>query len=292
MIKRTLIALTFLFISAIALTVAADPTVVFMSDFGVVDDSVAICKGVMLTVEPSLRIIDLTHEVPVFSILDGARFLAGAAPYYPAGTVFVAVVDPGVGSARKAIVAKTKRGQYFVVPDNGLLTLVQDQDGIEEAREIANASWTIGGKLSSTFHGRDIFSPVAAHVAKGEDWTQVGPVVTPLVRLDIANAKVDAAGITGEVIALDGPYGNLITNISEEQFNQLGYELGQKVEVEFLKRKMWLQRARTFADVPENQPLLYITSRGVVGLALNHGNFAKAYGVKPPVHIFIHAKAK
>src|SRR5262249_52345251 len=114
------------------------PTLVFMTDFGVVDDSIAICKGVMLGVEPELRIIDITHDVQPYSILDGARFLEGASPYYGSGTVFVAVIDPGVGSVRKPLVVKSKRGQYFVLPDNGLITLVQERDGIEGAREITN----------------------------------------------------------------------------------------------------------------------------------------------------------
>src|SRR5216110_2584106 len=160
-------------------------TIVFMTDFGTADDSVAICKGVMYSIAPEARIVDLTHQVTPFSILDGARFLYGATPYYPAGTVFVVVIDPGVGSTRKAIVAHSKRGQYFVLPDNGLLTLVDQRDGIDAAREITNPDWMIGSKLSSTFHGRDIFSPAGAHVARGDDWSKVGPevVVKDLVRL-------------------------------------------------------------------------------------------------------------
>jgi len=288
--KKLLILFCFLF--ALSQANAANHTIVFMTDFGVIDDSVAICKGVMLSIDPSLRIIDLTHQVETFSILDGARFLAGTAPYYPAGTVFVVVIDPGVGSARKAIVAKSKRGQYFVLPDNGLMTLVQEQDGIEESREITNTAMMVGGKLSSTFHGRDIFSPVGAHIAGGEDWTQVGPVVTNLVTLDIAPAKVEPGGITAEVIALDGPYGNLITNISEEQFNTLGYEVGQNVDVTIDKQNLSIPRERTFSDVPLNKPLIYITSRSVVGLAVNQGNFAKTYGVKPPARIFIPSRKK
>src|ERR1700730_186548 len=153
------------------------PTIVFMTDFGVVDDAVAICRGVMYSVMPSVGIVDLTHQVTPFSILDGARFLYGATPHFPAGTVFVVVVDPGVGSTRKAIVARSKRGQYFVLPDNGLLTLGEQRDGIERAREIINPACMIGSKLSSTFHGRDIFSPVGAHLVRSDDWTSVGPEV-------------------------------------------------------------------------------------------------------------------
>src|SRR5437660_2455519 len=198
------------------------PTVVFMTDFGILDDSVALCKGVMYGITPNLRIVDLTHQVNAFSIRDGARFLFGATPYFPAGTVFVAVVDPGVGSSRKAVVVKSKRGQFFVLPDNGLMTMVEDRDGVEAIREVTNPAWMVGAKISSTFHGRDIFSPVGAHIARGDDWTQVGPAVKQLVRLDLKPATVDDKGLTGEVVALDGPYGNLITNIGADDFQKLG----------------------------------------------------------------------
>lgn len=278
---------------------AYPPTIVFMTDFGLADDSVAICRGVMYSIMPSARIVDLTHDVTPFSILDGARFLFGAAPYYPPGTVFVAVIDPGVGSARKAIVARSKRGQYFVLPDNGLLTFIEQHDGITAAREITNTKWmigvrtigdkTAGGKLSSTFHGRDIFSPVAAHLARGDHWTAVGPEipVASLVRLDVKAATLDHRGLSAEVIATDGPYGNLVTNIDAEQFNQLGYQLGQQITVRLGDKEIKLVLARTFSDVPVSQPLLYVDSRGHLALAVNQGSFAALYNVKPPTPIFI-----
>ncbi len=265
----------------------ARPTVVFMTDFGVLDDSVALCKGVMYSIAPELRIVDLTHEVTPFSILDGARFLYGASTYFPAGTVFVTVIDPGVGSTRKAVVVKTKRGQYFVLPDNGLMTLVQDRDGIEAAREITNRDWMIGAALSSTFHGRDIFSPVGAHVAHGEDWTSVGPEVDvkKLVRLDLVASKVDERGLSGEVIATDGPFGNLVTNISGEDFLKLGYGRGQNVHVTIGKTEMNIPFVRTFSDVALKKPLIYIDSRGHLALAVNQGSFAATYSIKPPTPI-------
>jgi S-adenosyl-L-methionine hydrolase (adenosine-forming) len=268
------------------------PTVVFMSDFGDIDDSVAICKGVMIGIEPQLRIIDITHQVTPYSILDGARFLFGTTPYYRTGTVFVVVVDPGVGSVRKPIVVKSKRGQYFVLPDNGLITLVEDRDGIDGAREITNTAWMIGSALSSTFHGRDIFSPVAAHLARGEDWTKVGPPVTDLVRLGVAAAKTDEHGITGEVIALDGPYGNLVTNIDGDDFRKLGYAIGDRVQIRIGARTISLPFVKTFSDVPVNRPLLYIDSRGRLALAINQGNFARTYNIKPPSKIFITTKTQ
>jgi S-adenosylmethionine hydrolase len=251
---------------------AAKHIVVFMSDFGIVDDSVAICKAVMLRVDPTLRIMDITHQVAPYSIPDGARFLAGTSPYYGPETVFVAVIDPGVGSTRKAIVAKSKVGQYFVVPDNGLLTLIEDRDGILEAREITNLEWMIGSKLSSTFHGRDIFSPVGARIARGDDWTQVGPVVPSLVRIPLASAKMEGAGINGEVIASDGPYGNLITNIEAGQFAQLGYTLGDTVPFSIAGKPYTMHFVRTFSDVAQGEPLLYIDSRGRLAIAINRGN--------------------
>jgi S-adenosylmethionine hydrolase len=236
-----------------------------------------------------VRIVDLTHEVTPFSILDGARFLDGASPYFPAGTVFVVVIDPGVGSARKAIVAKSKRGQYFVLPDNGLLTLVEQRDGIEAVHEITNTDWMIGSKLSSTFHGRDIFSPAGAHVARGDDWTKAGPEVPvkTLARLDLKAAKLDDRGLSAEVIATDGPFGNLVTNIDAEDFFKLGYKHGQDVPLVIGDKEMKLKFVHTFSDVGLNQPLLYIDSRGHLALAVNQNSFAATYGLKPPVSLFI-----
>jgi len=265
------------------------PTIVFMTDFGVLDDAVAICHGVMYSVMPSVRVTDLTHEVTPFSILDGARFLEGVTPYYPAGTVFVVVIDPGVGSTRKAIVARSKRGQYFVLPDNGLLTLVEQTDGIEAVREITNTDWMIGTKLSSTFHGRDIFSPVGAHLARGDDWATVGPEmpVKSLVRLDLKAVTLDARGLSATVIATDGPFGNLVTNVDAEDFLKLGYRQGQEVPVTVGGRDMKMKFVNTFSDVPLGQPLLYIDSRGRLGLAVNQNNFSAVYGVKPPAGLRI-----
>ena len=265
------------------------PTIVFMTDFGVVDDSVAICRGVMYGIMPDVRIVDLTHQVTPFSIFDGARFLYGATPYYPAGTVFVVVVDPGVGSSRKAIVAHSKRGQYFVLPDNGVITLVEQRDGIDAVREITNPDWMIGSKLSSTFHGRDIFSPVGAHLARGDDWTTVGPemAVKNLVRLDVKTANFTEGGMSAMVIATDGPYGNLVTNVDGEDFLKLGYQRGQDVPVRIGDKELKMKFAKTFSDVPLNQPLLYIDSRGHLALAVNQNSFAATYAIKPPVALFI-----
>jgi len=266
------------------------PTVVFMTDFGVVDDSVALCKGVMYGITPNLRIVDLTHQVTPYSIQDGARFLFGATPYFPAGTVFVVVVDPGVGSTRKPVAVKSKRGQFFVLPDNGLMTMVENRDGIESVREITNQDWMIGAKISSTFHGRDIFSPVGARIARGDDWTQVGPELKQLVRLDLKPARVDDKGMSGEIIALDGPFGNLVTNMDADAFAKLGYQRGDRLKVTIAGHEIEMPFVKTFSDVPLKQPLLFIDSRGRVSFAVNQGNFAATYKIDPPQTVFIPRK--
>lgn len=269
---------------------AARPTIVFMTDFGAANDAVAICKAVMLGILPDARIMDITHQVTPFSIEDGARFLAGVTPYYPPGTVFVVVVDPGVGTSRKAVVVKTKKGQLFVLPDNGLITPVIDRDGLEGAREITNSGWMIGDNVSSTFHGRDIFSPAGAHLAAGWDYTLAGPEVTQLVRLTPKVATVTDKGIDGDVIALDDPYGSLITDIQGDDFKKLGYAYGDKVTVLLDKRPFTLPFEKTFMDVPVGDPLLYIDSRGRVGLALNERNFSDVHKIAPPGTITIPKK--
>jgi hypothetical protein len=251
----------------------------FMTDFGVKDDAVGICKAVMDGIAPGARVIDITHESEPYNIALGARLLVGATPYFPSDAVFVVVIDPGVGSARKAIIAKSKTGQFFVLPDNGLLTLVADRDGIAEAHEITNPAWMIGSGISSTFHGRDIFSPAAAHLARGEDFHLAGPAldVTKLVRLDLKNATIDEEGLHAEVIGTDGPFGSLVLNVPAETFARLGYRLGDRVPVTLAGKNYAFPFVKTFSDVPVGKELFYIDSRGRLGLAINRGNFSVVY---------------
>lgn len=263
---------------------------VFASDFGTVDDAVAICKGVMLGVAPELRIVDMTHQIRPFAIEDAAHYLVNVTPYYPPGTVFVTVVDPGVGGERRSIVAKTKRGHYFVNPDNGLLTFIEQRDGLEEVREIKNAQWMREGKISNTFHGKDIYSPVGAHLARGDDWTKVGPVFSGITRLDIKPVAVTDKGATGRIFALDGPFGNLISNVYDEQVASLGYVVGDVIPLRIGKRQATAKFGRIFSDVPVGKAVLYLDWHGRVSLAINQGNFAKKFQVTPPVEIFIPRK--
>lgn len=253
----------------------------FMTDFDVKDDAVGICKAVMDGVAPGVRIIDITHQSEPFNIAMGARFLAGTAPYFPKDAVFVVVIDPGVGSTRKAIIAKSKVGQFFVLPDNGLLTLLQDRDIIVEAHEITNPMWMIGSGISSTFHGRDIFSPAAAHLARGDDWRQAGPAIDvgKLVRIELKNATIDEKGLHGQVLGTDGPYGNLVLNVPAETFAQLGYKLNDLVPITLDGKSFAFPLVKTFSDVAVGKELFYIDSRGRLSLGINQRNFSETYKV-------------
>jgi len=266
--------------------------IAFMTDFGLQDDSVAICKQVMYNIDPAVRVLDISHAVTPFSILDGARYLDGMSAYVPRGTVFVVVIDPGVGTSRKAIVAKSKKGNYYVLPDNGLLTYVQNSEGIEGVRIITNPKWMIGDAISSTFHGRDIFSPVGAHLARGENWTEVGPEmpVSQLVHLNLTQASIANGTLQAQVIGTDGPFGNLITNVSREEFAKLGYRYGDTIHVTLGANELTMPFVKTFGDVATGTPLAFIDSRGRLSFSLNQTNFAKTYNIKPPVNFSIPGK--
>ena len=268
----------------------ARPTIVFMTDFGTANDAVAICKAVIVGIAPAARIMDITHQVTPYSIEEGSRFLEAVSAYYPAGTVFVTVVDPGVGTSRKAIIVKSKKAQFFVLPDNGLITPVMDRDGLDSAREITNPNWMIQSAISSTFHGRDIFSPAAAHLAAGWDYNLVGPEVPQLVRLTPKTSTITDKGIAGDIIGLDDPFGSLLTDIPGDEFKQLGYNLGDKLRIEISRKSVTLPYVKTFMDVPVGDLLLFIDSRGRVSIAVNQGNYSRKFNVEPPGTIFIPRK--
>jgi S-adenosylmethionine hydrolase len=286
------VALLLLAFSALPAQTSPPRVIGFMTDFDVKDDAVGICKAVMLGIAPHATIIDITHQVTPFDIAEAGRFLAGSAPYFPHDAVFVAVIDPTVGSTRKAIIAKSKVGQYFVLPDNGMITQLADRDGLMGAREITNPAWMIGARLSSTFHGRDIFSPAGAHLARRDDWTEAGPALdlAKLVRLKNTTATIDANGLHGQVIGTDGPFGNLVLNVPAETFAKLGYTLGDRVPLTIAGEAYKLPFVKTFSDVPVGEGLLYIDSRGRLSVGIDQGNFAEVHRVTPPVALEIPAK--
>lgn len=261
----------------------------FLSDFDEIDDAVAICRAVILSLAPNARLLDISHRVPPYDVAAGARLLAGSAPWLAPDAVIVVVVDPGVGSRRRAIVARTRRGQSLVLPDNGLITLLDATDPVVAAREITAESWMIGARRSSTFHGRDIFSPVAGRLARGDDWTGVGPGIDPksLVRLDLSPPRVGPEGVRAHAIGTDGPYGNLILDLSAEAFAGLGWKFGDVVPLTVAGRPEPAPYVRTFSDVPEGAVLLYPDSRGRMSLALNLGNYAAARGVGAGAEVLV-----
>ena len=257
-----------------------DPaTVVFVTDFGMRDGAVAACKGVMLGIAPALRIVDLTHDVPPYDVETAGDVLEQALPFYPEGTVAVAVVDPGVGSERKAIAVLTKKGHVLVGPDNGLFTLVMQTEGIERAVELRNARYFRSPQTSSTFHGRDIFAPVAAHLAAGTPLDSLGPPIVPM-QLDVRPARIVDGRIVGTVRYIEDPYGNVVTDVPRTLLDSLPSRIGDSLEVRLPLRTLRLPWRNTFSDVPQGQGLALMHSRGVLSFSINQGDFATRFGVK------------
>jgi S-adenosylmethionine hydrolase len=266
---------------------ATDGIIVYESDFGLKDGAVSAMRGVAISVDPTLRLENLTHEIPAFNVWEGAYRLAQTAPYWPPGTVFVAVIDPGVGTERKSVVLKTKSGHYFVSPDNGTLTLVAEQLGIEAVREIDESRYRgPGSELSHTFHGRDVYSYAAAYLASGKaSFEEIGPEL-PAKVVEIPHQKPEFKGslLVGDIPILDAQYGNVWTNIDRATFARLGLEKGMQVDVRISKADQQVYKGvmpyvSTFADVPLGQPLLYLNSLDNVAFALNWGNFAQTFGI-------------
>lgn len=255
------------------------PTVLFLSDFGVKDGAVAACKGVMWSIEPTLRIVDLTHDVPPYDIESAAEVLEQALPFYPAGTVAVAVVDPGVGSERKSVAILTQKGHILVGPDNGIFTLVMQSEGVERARELREPRYFRAGQSSFTFHGRDVFAPVAAHLAAGTPLDSLGPPIVP-VRLDLGPARIVDGRIEGMVRYIEDPYGNVVTNIPAALLDSIAARIGDSLEVRLDSRTLRLPWRNTFSDVPRGQALAVVHSRGLLSFSVNQGNFASRFGVK------------
>ena len=216
------------------------PVLLLQSDFGLQDGSVASLKGVAYTVSPALQVVDITHLIPPFNILDAAYRLRQVAPFWPAGSVFVSIVDPGVGTARRSVVMKTKTGQYFVTPDNGTLTFVAELFGVAEVREIdENVNRRPGSEWSATFHGRDVYVYTAARLAAGViTFEQVGPSRdSQYVRLAVQAPRAAANAVDGTIVVLDQPYGNLWTNIDTARVTEAGIKAGDRVRVKIMHGK-------------------------------------------------------
>jgi len=257
---------------------------VFQSDFGVKDGAVAAMKGVSTTVSNNLQIYDLTHEITAFNIAEAAYRLEQSARYWPEGTVFVSIVDPGVGSTRKSIVMKTKTGHYFVTPDNGTLTLVAESMGIDGVREIDETKNRLKGSGESyTFHGRDVYAYTGARLASGTiSFEEVGKLMDgDIVRLPQLNATKVGDEIIGSIPVLDVQYGNVWTNIDKKLLDvksgdslQVSIYIGD--EKRFDKKLVF---ANTFSAVPVGEELAYMNSLLKLSFAVNQGNFALQHNI-------------
>lgn len=262
--------------------------IVVQSDFGVKDGAVAAMRGVAMGVDASLVIADLTHEIPPYDIWEAAYRLNQVISYWPANTVFVSVVDPGVGTERRSIVVKTKKDHYIVTPDNGTLTLVAESEGIAAVRLIdEEINRRQGSESSHTFHGRDVYIYTAARLASGKiSFEEVGPVLQEaLTTFPYQHAEIAGGIIKGNIPVLDLPYGNVWTNIPDSILENTGFKTGDSLEVRIsfkdsMRYTGKIFFANTFGDVPESQPLGYINSLMNFSIAVNMGSFADKYAIK------------
>ena len=264
-----------------------DHPLVLQSDFGEKDGAVAAMRGVAISVSPTSPLYDLTHEIPPFNIWEASFRLVQSAEYWPKGTVFVSVVDPGVGTNRKSVVLKTKTGHYVVTPDNGTLTLIAQKLGIAELREIDEVVNRLkNSEKSYTFHGRDVYAYTGARLAAGKiTFEEVGRVLPPeVVSIPFQDAVFSNEEIRGNIPVQDVQFGNVWTNIGREPFQMLNVETGMKLRVRIRNQDeivldTSVPYVDTFGGVDIGEPLIYLNSLNSVSLALNQGNFAEAHGI-------------
>lgn len=281
-LAATLLALLLGLASALA-----KPAVVMQSDFGTADGEVAVMYGVVHSVDEDLDIYDITHDIPKFNIWEASYKLWMTAPYWRDDTVFVSVVDPGVGTRRKSVVLKTKNGQYFVSPDNGSLTHVAREFGIEAVREIDESiNRRKGSEDSHTFHGRDVYSYTGARLAAGViTFEQVGPLLKPEVLIiDTPEARLSGKTVSGFIPYLDKHFGNTWSNITLDMFKQLDLHQGDRFRVVIKNGDKIVYDEDvpyfdTFGQVDNGEPLIFINSRLFVSLALRQDHFASTYGI-------------
>jgi len=261
---------------------------VFQTDFGLDDGAIAAMEGVSFCVDRNINIRHLTHNIPPYNIFDASYRLYQAINYWPAGTVFVSVVDPGVGSDRRSIVAHTKNDMYIVTPDNGTLTHIDRFVGIEEVRLIEEKRNRLkNSELSYTFHGRDVYAYTGARLASETiGFEEVGPLMDKdaIVKLELYGCKKIENGIMGQIDILDVRFGSLWTSIPYEDFKACGFDIGDDILVEIYHKdlKVYSNRinyGKSFADVAINEPLIYMNSAYDMAVAINQGSFSKAYGI-------------
>lgn len=266
---------------------SSNKIIVFQTDFGDKDGAVSAMKGVALSVDSSLKLYDLTHEIPNYDIWEAAYRLEQTSKYWPKGTVIVSVVDPGVGTNRKSVVLKTKNGYYFVGPDNGTWTLIAESMGIDELREIDEKTNRIPNSQESyTFYGRDVFAYTAARLASGViKYEEVGPLLKPeVVNLAYQKPICENGVVKGMIPILDIQYGNIWSNIDKNTFEKLSVKKGDMLNIEIKNKndivyKGKIKYVSTFGDVEKGESLVYLNEMLNVSLAINMGSFSNEYKV-------------
>jgi len=260
--------------------------ITLLTDFGEKDHYVASMKGVILNIAGPVTLVDISHEVPKFNIRAAAYVLRCAYKYFPAGTIHLVVVDPGVGTERRALAIKTRR-YFFVGPDNGVLIPAARDDGIVRAVSIENRRY-MREAVSYTFHGRDIFAPAAAHLARGVPIEELGPEVDDYVVPEYAEPRVEDGEAEAEVIYIDG-FGNCATNLREDDLARLGIKYGDKVELELGERRIVTRLLPSFGYARPGEVLLLINSEGFLEIAVNIGSATRELGVRTGTKVRVRA---
>jgi S-adenosylmethionine hydrolase len=248
-----------------------------LSDFGTKDPYVAEMKAVILSINPQIRIVDVTHQINKFNIRMGAYVLASAAPYFPQGTVHVAVVDPGVGTKRRPIIVETSRSLY-VGPDNGLLMLAAHKEHIKNVYAIENPAYMLP-HVSTTFHGRDIFAPAAAHLTQGTKPSAFGQTIRDYVVPDFAKSHKENGELRGQVLHVDD-FGNVISNISVEDLKKMGFRKGDSFVVRVGSKTLNVMFCGAYGEVPVGTPLALVGGSNFLEVAVNKGSASTVFGAK------------
>jgi hypothetical protein len=265
--------------------------ITFLTDFGLQDDFVGTCHGVMKRIAPDVEIIDITHGIQAQAVLQGALTLANTIPFMPEG-VHLAVVDPGVGGSRRALALRDEQGRIHVGPDNGLLIPAAERmGGIAEAHELTNPEYALES-VSRTFHGRDLFSPAAAHLALGVPLAELGPPIASdaLARLELPQPEIGSTRIHCTVLSVDR-FGNVQVNLERSHLEQVGIVPGTRVELQTGHERYYAIAARTFADARPGDMILYEDAYRNVSIAINGGNAAAMLGVKEGQNVRIHLES-
>jgi S-adenosylmethionine hydrolase len=255
-------------------------TITFLTDFGMRDDFVGVCRGVIRGIAPDVEILDVTHGISPQAVTEGALTLARAVPYFPPG-IHLAVVDPGVGGERRAVAIRARDGRVYVGPDNGLLIMAAPRETIEAACELTNPRYHLE-RVSKTFHARDVFAPVAAHLANGVDFAELGEEVEPatLVCVDLPPPEVGSAGIRATVVVVDR-FGNLQLNLKRADMAAFGVSPGEHVELRFELDPYYAVVAETYGDAKRGELLLYEDSYGAYAIAISGGDASNLTGAAP-----------